>query len=264
VNQVVDALNLPQLAGAQLVDFVLVIARIGPLFLLAPVLSATFLPARAKFVMAAAISLALAPVAGHGVKVPNDPIRLALMFSQEIGVGIAFALSLAVLAAAIEAGASLLDTTVGFSFGALVDPITGNNSAVLGRTYMIFSTMIFVIGGGVQLMVAGLARSYDLVPLGSFPSTGGLAKLAVDGLANVPVIGLELVGPVLLAVVVTDCAMGLVARAVPQMNVFVIGLPIKVIVSFAVIAVSLPFVSQHLQSDLQQSLTDTLNVFAGR
>jgi flagellar biosynthetic protein FliR len=227
------------------------------------VLSSPLLPARAKAIAALGIAVALAPIASQGVRVPTDPIALGTTVAQEVGVGIAFALALAVISAAVQLGAGLLDTLVGFSFGALVDPITGNNAAVLGRVYLIFATMIFVISGGVRLMVMGMARSYDVVPLGQFPSPGALGSLAVDGLRLLPVIGLELVGPVILAVVVADAAFGLVSRAVPQMNVFVVGLPVKVILAFGVVSTSLPFVNSHLQGDLQQAISDALRALGG-
>lgn len=251
-------LQLPELAGTQALAFVLVLARVGPLFLLAPALSSGFVPQRARFVVAAAFSLALTPIAGHGRVLPQAPVDLGLAFSQEVGVGLAFALALGALAAAVSAGASLLDTLVGFSFGALVDPITGNNGAVLGRIYSMFAAMVFVLGGGVQLMVLGLARSYELVPLGSFPPPAALGQLALASLTQVPLMGLELAAPVILSVVVVDAAFGLVARAVPQMNVFVVGLPVKVLVAFALVGTSLPFVATHLTDSLQQSILQAL------
>jgi flagellar biosynthetic protein FliR len=261
--QLPAGIQLPELAGTQAIAFLLVLARIGPLFLLAPVLSSPLLPGRAKSIAALGMALALTPVASHGVTIPTEPFGLSTTLAQEFGVGIAFALSLAVLTAAVQLGASILDTLVGFSFGSLVDPMTGNNAAVLGRLYLIFTTRVFVVGGGVQLMVLGIARSYDLVPLGTFPPPSALGKLAVDGLAMLPVIGIELVGPVILAVVVADSAFGLVSRAVPQMNVFVLGLPAKVILSFAVVAGTLPFVNSQLQGDLQQSIADALHALGG-
>jgi flagellar biosynthesis protein FliR len=263
MNQLASGLGLPELAGNQLVFLVLVLARVGPLFMLAPVLSANLFPARAKFVAALGLAVAITPIASQGQKPIVDPILLAGLFTKEIGIGIAFALALATISAAIEAGASVLDTLVGFSFGSLVDPITGVNQAVLGRIYMMFASMIFVVSGGLRLMIEGIARTYDVVPLGSEPHTGSLAKLAVSGLASIPVIGLELVGPVILAVVVADAAFGLVSRAVPQMNVFVIGLPVKVIISFTVVGLSLPFVAMHLSDDLQHALTQALQALGG-
>ncbi len=254
--------QLPEIASANLVAFVLVLGRIGPFFLLAPVLSTNLLPARAKFAAAAAMTLALAPIASHGHTMPQDPIGLALMLVQETGVGVAFALALSVLVAGVSAGASLVDTLVGFSFGSLVNPITGVPASVLGQVYTLFALMVFVLSGGVRMMIMGLARSYDLVPLGTFPSPAALGRLAVASLTEIPLIGIELVGPVILAVVVVDAAFGLVARAVPQMNVFVIGLPVKVIVSFAVVAASLPFLAGHLEGDLSQTIDRVLTTLA--
>ncbi|HEY3612583.1 MAG TPA: flagellar biosynthetic protein FliR [Gaiellales bacterium] len=247
-------LQLPEIASANLVAFVLVLGRIGPLFVLAPVLSTNMLPARAKFAAAAAMTLALAPIAAHGHTMPTDSVALALVFVQEVGVGVAFALALSVLVGGVAFGASLVDTLVGFSFGSLINPITGVPASVLGQLYTLLALMVFVLSGGVRLMIMGLARSYALVPLGTFPTPAALGRLATAAATELPLIGLELVGPVILAVVVVDAAFGLVARAVPQMNVFVIGLPVKVIVSFAVVAASLPFVATHLESDLQQAI----------
>jgi flagellar biosynthetic protein FliR len=253
---------LPTAAGRELVAFVLVLGRIGPLFVLGPVLSAPFLPGRVKFVAAAAFTLALTPIAAAGQAIPTDPFAFALTLGKEIVVGLAFAVAISVATAAVSAGSSLIDTTVGFSFGAVLDPMTGNNSAVLGQVYGIFATMVFLLSGGIRLVVLGLARSYDLVPLGRIPSLGSLGGLALHGLEQVPIIGFELVAPVLLSILVTDAAFGLVARAVPQMNVFIVALPLKVLLAFAVVAVSLPLVGQHLESDFQNAVSSALTAFS--
>jgi flagellar biosynthetic protein FliR len=258
----VPGIELPQLAGAQAVAFVLVLGRVAPLFALAPVLSGSLLPSRAKFVAAGALTLALTPIASQGHVIPTDPIGFALVLAREVGVGLAFALALGVVTAALQAGTSLVDTTVGFSFGALIDPMTGVQNAVIGRVYSLFATMVFLLSGGVRLMIMGLARTYDLVPLGTLPRTSTLGGIALHGLEQVPVIGFELVAPVLLAILVTDATFGLLARTVPQMNVFVVALPLKVLLAFAVIAVSLPVVGVSLRDDLTNALSQTLQAFS--
>jgi flagellar biosynthetic protein FliR len=254
---------LPDIAASQVVSFVLVLARVGPLFLLAPVFSATLIGPRAKFAAAAAIAVGLTPVAARGHAVPEDALGMALAFASETAIGLAFALGLGALTAAVQAGASLLDTLVGFSFGAQIDPVNGNQSAILGRAYGIFGTMVFVVTGGPQLMIMGLGRTYDLFPLGAHAPSGPLAALALRTLEQVPVLGLELVGPVVLAVIVADAAFGLVARVVPQLNVFVLALPVKVLLAFAVITASLPFVGLHLSDALTSTLTQTLRGLGG-
>jgi flagellar biosynthesis protein FliR len=255
-------LTLPQYAGTEVVAFVLVLGRVAPLFLLAPIFSSAIVAQRAKFLLAAGIAIAITPVASHGRTIPTDPFVFGLTLAQEVGIGIAFALALGALAAAVGAGASLLDTLVGFSFGALVDPMTGNQNAILGQVYSLFATMIFLVFGGLGLMIMGLAQTYTLIPLGTFPSTSMLAELALHSIEQIPIIGLELAAPVLLAVIVADAVFGIVARAVPQMNVLVLGLPAKVLLAFAVIGASLPFVGLHLEDDLTHSISDSLNAFS--
>ncbi|HWB23134.1 MAG TPA: flagellar biosynthetic protein FliR [Gaiellaceae bacterium] len=259
--QLPGGLSLPETAGTQVVAFVLVMGRVAPLFLLAPVFSANLLAQRAKFLAAAAISVSLTPLASQGRTVPTDPLAFSLTLAQEVGIGLAFALALGALAAAVSAGAALVDTLVGFSFGAIVDPMNGNQNAILGQVYSLFALMIFVVFGGIGLMIMGLAKTYSLIPLGAMPSTSAFAGLALHSIEQVPLIGLELAAPVLLAVIVADAVFGIVARAVPQMNVLVLGLPAKVLLSFAVIGASLPFVGLHLEDDLTHTLSSSLQAF---
>jgi flagellar biosynthetic protein FliR len=256
----VSSVRLPEIATSEVVGFVLVMARVGGIFFFAPVFSSKMIPARAKLIAAGALSLAIAPLATDGKALPLDPLVLGSLLGKEVLVGLAFALALGVLSAAVQAAASLLDTLVGFSFAALVDPFTNAQSAVLGQLYGMFATMVFLLTGGDHVVVMGLARSYDLLPLGAMPAPGHLAELATTGLADIAIIGLQIAAPVLLALVITDAAFGLVARAVPQVNVLVVGLPAKILVAFAVAAASLPFVAEHLRGELERSVAETLRL----
>jgi flagellar biosynthetic protein FliR len=95
------------------------------------------------------------------------------------------------------------------------------------------------------------------------PPAGHLAALATSGLGNVFVIGLEIAAPVVIALALTDIAFALVSRAVPQMNVFQVGLPAKVLVGFATVAASLPFVATHLDGQLEEVVRSALRVLGG-
>jgi flagellar biosynthetic protein FliR len=256
-------LGLPAATGREIVAFVLVLGRVGPLFVLAPILSAPFVPVRAKFIVAAAFAAALTPIAAAHQAVPVDPLPFLLTLAKELAVGLAFAVALAVVTAGVQAGSSLLDTTVGFSYGALIDPVTGNNNGILGQVYAIFAALVLLVSGGLRYMLMGLSRSYDLVPLGRVPSVNSLARLALDGLTQVPVIGIELVGPVLLATLVAEGTFGLLARTVPRMNVFVVSMPLKILLAFAVIGVSLPLVGLSVEQQFVTNLSHALDAFHG-
>ena len=253
--------GLPQIASAQIVGFMLVMARIGPLFMLAPVFSSRMIPGRVRAMVAMAIALVLAPVANHGQHLPTDSLAVTPLFVKEVTVGLAFALAVGVLASAVQAAGSLLDTLVGFSFGALIDPFDNSPAAILGQLYSIFATMIFLLTGGDHIMIMGLAKSYDIVPLGKVPAVSHLAALATTDLTSVLVVGLEIAAPVMIALLLADIAFALVSRAVPQMNVFAVGLPAKVLIGFATVAASLPFLATHLQDQLQEFVLRALLAF---
>jgi flagellar biosynthetic protein FliR len=253
-----DAIQLTGLAGSSLIGFLLVLSRVGGLFVLAPGFSSRMIPARVKFAMAVAISLALTPMAMHGHPVGQDAGDLAMLIVKELMVGLAFALPLAIVAAGVQAGATLLDTIIGFSFAATIDPINNSQSAVLAQLYSLFAVMVFMLTGGDTVMLEGLAASYRVVPIDSFPDMTELAQQIVPLAGQVFVIGLEIAAPVVIALIVTDAAFGLIARAVPQMNVFFVGLPAKILLGFAVIGASLPFVAARVSDQLEASVYTAL------
>jgi flagellar biosynthetic protein FliR len=250
--------TLPSIAGTNVVAFVLVLSRVGGLFAFAPIFSSRLIPVQVKLLAAAGIALALTPVVANGHTLPVDSLAVVPLVIKEVLVGVGFAVAIGVLSAAVQAAGSLLDTLVGFSFAALVDPINNAQAAIFGQLYALFATMVLVLTGGDQIMILGLGKSYDLVPLGRMPPTSRLAELATNGLGEIFVVGLEIAAPVVIALVLTDVAFALVSRAVPQMNVFQVGLPAKVLVGFATVAASLPFFATNLQDRLQEVVVQAL------
>jgi flagellar biosynthetic protein FliR len=177
---------------------------------------------------------------------------------KEILVGLAYAFALSALFAAVATAGSFLDTLIGFSYGALVDPVTGNQSAVLTQAYILVGILVIIAIGGDQLMIKGLARSYDLVPLLDSPSLPAMAHGAQSAFAQVFLSSIELAAPVVLAIVITDAAFGVVSRVVPQLNVFAVGFPAKVAVGLITIGVSLPFAAGWMADELQRSVATAL------
>jgi flagellar biosynthetic protein FliR len=249
---------LQEVGNNQIAGFLLVLGRIGPLFVLAPLFSSRSIPARAKGVCAVALTVGIAPVALGHHHVPLDLGTFVELMLKEILVGLAYAFALAALFAAVSTAGSFLDTLIGFSYGALVDPVTGNQSSVLTQAYVFMAIGVLIAIGGDQLMIQGVARSYDLVPLLEVPSLPALVGGAQSAFSQVFLSALELAAPVVLAIVITDAAFGVVSRVVPQLNVFAVGFPAKVAVGILVIGVSLPFAAGWIGDELQRSVATAL------
>ena len=250
---------LAQFGQSSVAGFLLVLGRIGPLFALAPLFSSRSLPARAKGLCAVALTVGIAPLAMAGdEKIPLEVMAFTELMLKEILVGLAFAFALAALFAAVSTAGAFVDTLIGFSYGALVDPVTGNQSAVLTQTYILVGIMVLIAIGGDQLMIKGLARSYELVPLLESPSLPALVGGVQNAFAQVFLAALELSAPVVLALVITDAAFGMISRVVPQLNVFAVGFPAKVIVGLLIIGVSLPFAAGWISDELERSVSTAL------
>jgi flagellar biosynthetic protein FliR len=123
--------------------------------------------------------------------------------------------------------------------------------------------MVFVTTGGDQMMVMGLSRSYELMPVDAFPSLNIFGAAAAMAVGKLFLIGLMLAAPVVIALIVTDAALALVSRAVPQMNVFQIGTQAKILLGFGILAASLPFVAVHVRDDLSDAVVTALTVLSG-
>jgi flagellar biosynthesis protein FliR len=249
---------LRQFSEQQLVGFMLVLARVGPLFLLAPGFSSRFIPARAKGIAAVGIAFGMAPFITEGVHVSLDALELGELIVKELLVGTAFAFAIAAIFAAVSVAGNFLDFLIGFAFGSLVDPITGNQGTVLQQIYSLVGVMIFIAIGGDGWAVQGLARSYDAVGVTETPSIPALVGGANSAFVQIFHSALELAAPVILALVITDAAMGLVARVVPQMNVFAVGFSVKIAVGILVMAASLPFAGGWIADELQTSVEAAL------
>jgi flagellar biosynthetic protein FliR len=253
---------LAQFSEQQVAGFILVLARISPLFVLAPLFSSKMLPARARGIVAVGLTVGIAPIAMHagdGQHIPMEIWALGGLVLKEMLVGLGFSFALAALFAAVQVAGSILDTLIGFSFGALVDPVTGTNGGVLNQVYGLIGVMIFVVINGDAWVIQGLARSYEAIPLADAPQLGSLvegAQIAFSGIFGAAV---QICAPVMLAVLLTDVAFGLVSRVMPQLNVFAVGFPAKVIVGLVLVGASLPFMAGWLGDELQSSVASALH-----
>jgi flagellar biosynthetic protein FliR len=251
-------LLLQQFGEQSVVGFILVLARLSPLFVLAPLFSSRLIPLRVRGIVAVALAVGLSPVLARGHHLPTAPVELAYLAGKELLIGLAFAFVVGSLFTAVAVAGSLLDSSIGFSYGSLVDPFTGVQSSVLQQAYSLIAILVFIAIGGDAWVVQGIARTYELVPIDQMPQLGTLVAGVEHAFVSIFAAAIQVCGPVLLAIVLTDAAFGLVSRVVPQLNVFGVGFPAKVTIGLLLIGISLPFVSAWLGDALQGSVSDAL------
>jgi flagellar biosynthetic protein FliR len=215
------------------------------------------IPGRARAIVAIALTVGILPVVDRG-PIDLDVLGFGGLILKEVLVGLAFAYALGAMFAAMQAAGALLDTLIGFSFGAMVDPVTGTQSTVLSQMYALFGVAIFIAIGGDGWVVKGLARTYAAIPLTEAPAIGSMVQGAQTAFSGIFVAAFMIGAPVLIALIIVDAAFGVVSRVVPQLNVFAVGFPAKVIVGLVLIGASLPFVVNFFGSEIQNSVREAL------
>ncbi|HEV2997969.1 MAG TPA: flagellar biosynthetic protein FliR, partial [Solirubrobacteraceae bacterium] len=122
----------------------------------------------------------------------------------------------------------------------------------------LFGTMIFLTIGGDAWMVRGISQTFSLVPLTSAPHIASMLGGVEQVFGAIFTATLEIAAPVLIALLMTDAAFGVVSRVVPQLNVFAVGFPVKVIVTLIIVAATLPFVSSWVAGQLSNTVGNAL------
>jgi flagellar biosynthesis protein FliR len=242
---------LTMLGGGQPVTgFFLVLARVTPLFVVAPLFSSKMIPSTVKGVVAVAFSIGLTGIAMHGQHLPSDPIQVAGLVVVNVLVGLFLAFVIAGMFAAIQTAGGLAD---------IVDPVNGNQGGTFSELYGMFGVMLFMVIGGDAWVLHGLARTFDLVPLTKGPALNSLAAGATTTVGSIFVSAVEVAAPVILALLITDVAFGLVSKVVPQLNVFAVAFPLKVGVTLIVVAACLPFLGGWMSDQMYTSVATALH-----
>lgn len=234
--------------------FVLVVTRIGLVLSLLPGFSGSAVPLPARVALAIVLALALTPFVRVEATVLSQPTVFAVALARELVTGLALGLAVAAVFAAIEMAASLIGYQLGFGLAATFNPALGTHGTALNTLYLVLAALVFFGANGHHLLIGALTRSFVLLPPGSaLPDSETPA--AVVGLTGAMFsdalrIGLPVAGSLLVA----DIGLGLLNRMVPQMSVFFVGLPAKILLGFLVLLLSIPFLLQLLA----QATTDGL------
>lgn len=228
-------------AVPQVIGFMLVVARLSGMFLVTPVFSSPLIPARIKVMALVALAAVLTPiVAPAGTEVPAGAVELLVAVGTETLVGLGLGYAVAIVFASVQVAASFIDTSIGFSMATIVDPATRTQGAVLGAFYSVVATLCFLAINAHHWMLAGFKRSFETVPVGGVPDLEQMATNVFATFGGLFAMAFQIAAPVLVTLLLCDVVLGIVARVTPQMNVFFVGVPLKIGVGLVAIIIALP------------------------
>ncbi|MCH4271233.1 flagellar biosynthetic protein FliR [Kerstersia gyiorum] len=252
------ALTLDQLYG-WIHAFILPFARIGALMLTAPVLGDAAIPKKIKLAIALALTLALAPAAGPIPDIPPGSWPSLSIIARQLLIGLAMGLCMRVVFAAVHTAGEFVGLQMGLSFATFFDPGAGASTTVLSRLFNAIAVLLFLALDGHLLMIAGLQRSFESLPLAAPLDFSGWGVL-LEWSSAIIVSGLLMALPLITALLTINLALGILNRTAPQMSVFAVGFPVSLIAGLLALLVVLPNSSGFLGNLIQDGLENMLRL----
>ncbi len=234
-----------------IVTYLLVMTRMITVFTVAPPFGSAFVPLRVRVAIAAAVSLLISPLQPDAV--PLDVASLIAALAYQVVVGAIFGyLILLLLSAPLIAGA-MVDFLAGFSAAGVFDPFSQSSATPVARINQMVAMVILVVLEGHLLVVRGVLRSYEVAPLQGL-RVGSLGEVLAEGIGQLILAAIEIVLPLLVAMLLTEVVLGLAARAAPRLNVMVLGFAIKSFVLLIGFSVVLPLIINSIATLLGRSI----------
>ena len=238
--------------------FALLLIRSLGFYIAGPVFAQRGLPAQVKILLGVTTALALFPVVSvaPGPMASSLPMLLFAVAGETfIGVVLGFGAALPFIGIRVAAG--LMGIQMGFGIVNVLSPQDGARVPLVAKLYEILAITLFLLLNGHHLLLRSLGTSLRLIPLGGVSLQAGLADQLLAMAGSVFAVALSVGGPIIAVLFLTVAAMGFVARTVPQMNIFIVGFPIKIGLGLLGIALTLPFLFrtiQNLTSGIEQDL----------
>ena len=232
----VDISLLPALAAT----FMLVFARVGAMVMLLPGFGESNIPVRIKLGIALLLTLIILPLHRAAYQVDlNSMSSLGVLMVHEIVIGIVLGATARVTLSALAVAGSVIAQQLGLGFVTAVDPTQGQQGLLIGNFLTILGMTLLFATDSHHLVIAALNESYRIFSPGELPPSGDVAALATRAFAAAFKIGMQLSAPFLVFGLVFNIGLGVLARLMPAMQVYFVGVPLSIMVGFLIFALVL-------------------------
>jgi len=231
----------------KLLGLVMVLTRISAFFLVIPVFSWLSIPVRIKV----AVALLLSIFFSMAMSLPFDAgqisvLEAVLLLSNEAIYGLALGLIVAIVFAAVNLGARMIEREIGFEMAEVLDPLTGETTQPLSSLLEMIFIILFLSANGHHLFLSIISQSYEAFPAGSIPTISVLTGGIIRAGSALLVAGLKLAAPIMAAFLILMVVLAVLARIVPEMDILFMSLPMRVGLGFIMVIIFLPFFNSYM------------------
>jgi flagellar biosynthesis protein FliR len=232
----IDVSLLPVLAAT----FMLVFARVGAMVMLLPGLGESNIPVRIKLAVAVLLTLVILPLHRQAYQIDMQSMApLVVMMIHELIVGIVLGATARVTLSALQVGGAVIAQQMGLGFVTSVDPTQGQQGVLIGNFLTMLGVTLLFATDSHYLVIAALNDSYAIFSPSDLMPSGDIAALASRAFTAAFKLGLQLSAPFLVFGLVFNIGLGVLARLMPQMQVYFVGVPLSIFAGFLVLAVVL-------------------------
>ncbi|MDP7009326.1 MAG: flagellar biosynthetic protein FliR [Phycisphaerales bacterium] len=231
----------------------LVIARISGLVVTAPVLSSTAIPKTIRIAISLALGFAVWTCIPAASVASQSGVGLAILLGIEFAVGATIGFLMNIPLIACQMGGTLMGQQMSIALPSMLDPASGDRTDILGQGFMMFAVVLFVLVGGVEQMFSATVSSFShfsgtlLLEEGFLISLGGMLDSAFE-------FSLRMALPILAVLLLQTAALAVVARSMPQLNIFSVGLPLRILVGFLVLSGGVVGIGKAIETYLPMSI----------
>jgi flagellar biosynthetic protein FliR len=227
------------LTGADARLFLLVLFRISGVLLVAPVFGSATIPHPAKISFALVLAVLFFPMVGRtGLSVEPAPAAYLLAAGGELVVGLLIGFAASLLFSAVQLGGQLIDQELGIMMANVIDPVSNEQVSVVAQFKLMLSVVVYLLIDGHHFLLTAVRDSFAAVPLLGVRVSGAAAARLSDALmGDLFRMAVQIAAPAMVTLFLITVAMAFMARAVPEMNVFILGFPVRIAVGLAVLAV---------------------------
>lgn len=249
-----------------LIIFLLVLSRITGTLMTAPLFSTSPIPSQLKGALAALIAFIMYPyILQHSqIAVPYDLITMTLLVMKEVLVGVLIGFCASLIFVGIQIGGQLVSTQMGLTIAESLDPVTHQNVPILGQFYLYIASMVFIYMNGHQWIFENVFTSYKTLPMGlDFSFTPKLTEQIIYFISQLFPIAFSVIMPIFAILFVLDIALGFMSKMMPQMNIFMVSLPLKIYIGMACMVIFMHSTAVYMSSMTQSMLDSLKTIFGG-
>jgi flagellar biosynthetic protein FliR len=232
-------MSIPPITAEQIEAFVLIFLRVTAIIVVIPILGNRTVPLRVKGGLSIIIAFLIFPFV-HYSAASYEVISLVLKMLGEVLIGIIIGLTGRLLFAGIQLAGQLVGFQMGFAIVNVVDPVSSSQVSIIAQFQYLLAALIFFAVNGHHVFLYAIAESYNIIPPLDFNFSGPLMDSLLSLSRDIFIVAVKTGAPIMTILLLTSVGLGLIARTVPQINIFIVGFPLKIGIGLIGIGLTLP------------------------